>query len=54
VLLLDDVFSELDLDRAGSLAKSLPGATQTIVTSARSEDMPVTGRVWSVGDGDLR
>ena len=54
VLLLDDVFSELDLDRAGSLAKSLPGATQTIVTSARSEDMPVTGRVWSVGDGDVR
>jgi DNA replication and repair protein RecF len=51
VLLLDDVFSELDPDRAAALAKSLPSATQTLITSARPEDVPITGTVWSVGDG---
>jgi DNA replication and repair protein RecF len=49
VLLLDDVFSELDPDRAAALAKSLPEDTQTLITSARREDLPVTGRIWNVG-----
>jgi DNA replication and repair protein RecF len=49
VLLLDDVFSELDPDRAEALAKSLPEDTQTLITSARREDLPVTGRIWNVG-----
>ncbi|HEX6945982.1 MAG TPA: DNA replication/repair protein RecF [Acidimicrobiia bacterium] len=51
VLLLDDVFSELDPDRAVELARSLPEDTQTLITSARPEDVPVRGRVWKVGEG---
>lgn len=51
VLLLDDVFSELDADRSAALAKTLPPDTQTVITSARPEDVPVEGAVWRVGDG---
>jgi DNA replication and repair protein RecF len=53
VLLLDDVFSELDPERAAALGKALPGDTQTVITSARPEDVPITGKVWSVGEGTL-
>jgi DNA replication and repair protein RecF len=51
VLLLDDVFSELDSERSAALAKTLPPDTQTMISSARPEDIPVDGRVWRVGDG---
>lgn len=51
VLLLDDVFSELDPDRAASLATVLPEDTQTMITSARPEDIPLEGTIWRVGDG---
>jgi DNA replication and repair protein RecF len=51
VLLLDDVFSELDPERAGALAKALPPDTQTLITSARPEDVPIAGSVWRVGEG---
>jgi DNA replication and repair protein RecF len=51
VLLLDDVFSELDPERAGALAKALPEDTQTMITSARPEDVPISGSVWRVGQG---
>lgn len=54
VLLLDDVFSELDPDRSRALAKALPEATQTLITSARPEDVPVEGSVWRVADGVQR
>jgi DNA replication and repair protein RecF len=53
VLLLDDVFSELDLDRATALARSLPPDTQTMITSARREDLPVPGRSWTVENGSV-
>lgn len=53
VLLLDDVFSELDPRRADDLARSLPGNTQTLITSARPEDVPVRGRSWTVGEGKV-
>lgn len=53
VLLLDDVFSELDPDRAEALAAALPGSTQTLITSARPEDVPVGGRTWSVESGTV-
>ncbi len=43
LLLLDDVFSELDIDRATALARHLPQA-QTFITTARSEEVPVHGR----------
>lgn len=53
VLLLDDVFSELDEQRAGRLAASLPAA-QTMISSARPEDVPLAGQWWSVGAGEIR
>lgn len=52
VLLLDDVFSELDEGRAERLARALPDA-QTLITSARPEDVPIRGRRWSLGNGIL-
>ncbi len=51
VLLLDDVFSELDPQRAEALAKTLPPDAQTLITSARPEDVPIDGSVWRVGEG---
>jgi DNA replication and repair protein RecF len=53
VLLLDDVFSELDEARANALARALSPGTQTMITSARPEDVPVTGTVWKVGEGTV-
>jgi DNA replication and repair protein RecF len=54
VLLLDDVFSELDPKRGTALAGALPAGTQTMITSARPEDVPVSGTVWEVGGGSVR
>lgn len=54
LLLLDDVFSELDPERARALAKALPEATQTLITSARPEEVPISGSVWRVGEGVRR
>lgn len=53
VLLLDDVFSELDAKRGSALAELLPGG-QSFVTTAREEDVPVRGRRWVVADGGIR
>ncbi|MFV1960847.1 MAG: DNA replication/repair protein RecF [Acidimicrobiia bacterium] len=53
ILLLDDVFSELDSDRASALARSLPSDTQTLITSARPEDIPISGSTWKVGGGTI-
>ncbi len=53
VLLLDDVFSELDPDRSGSLAKALPPDCQTLITSARPEDVPISGMTWNVREGSV-
>lgn len=52
LLLLDDVFSELDPDRAAALADALPH-TQTMITSADRGDVPVDGKMWRVGEGTL-
>jgi DNA replication and repair protein RecF len=54
VLLLDDVFSELDPERSKALAAALPDDTQTMITSARPEDIPISGSVWKVGVGVTR
>lgn len=51
VLLLDDVFSELDPGRAAALAEAVPSDTQTLITSARPEDVPIVGKTWTVGEG---
>lgn len=53
VLLLDDVFSELDPSRGTALAATLPNGTQTMITSARPEDVPLTGKTWNVSGGTI-
>lgn len=53
LLLLDDVFSELDPQRAQALAGALPDA-QTLITTADRADVPISGRVWQVGGGAVR
>lgn len=52
LLLLDDVFSELDEGRARRLAEALPSA-QTFISSARPEDVPIRGRRFRVKPGAL-
>ncbi len=53
VLLLDDVFSELDRERADALAGALPAA-QTFISTARFEEVPIEGHVWTVGNGSIK
>ena len=53
LLLLDDVFSELDPYRAAALAGALPVA-QTFVTTARHEEVPLGGRSWKLAHGVWR
>ena len=48
LLLLDDVFSELDPAHAGGVM-TLLDAGQVLVTSAREDEVPATGRRWNVG-----
>ena len=52
VLLLDDVFSELDPDRASRVLSLIPSG-QVFVTTAREDEVPVSGRRWSVGEGGI-
>ncbi len=54
VLLLDDVFSELDPVRSKALSDSVPDGAQTLITSARPEDVPLSGSVWRVAEGVTR
>ena len=53
ILLLDDVFSELDPARSRGVLALLPGG-QVFVTTARDDDIPVTGRRWEVAEGVIR
>jgi DNA replication and repair protein RecF len=52
ILLLDDVFSELDSERAGRVLDLMPTG-QVFVTTAREDEVPVGGRRWSVRDGKV-
>jgi DNA replication and repair protein RecF len=52
VLVLDDVFSELDVRRSARLVERLPEG-QVFVTTARREEVPLDGTVWSVGGGSV-
>ena len=36
-----------------ALAKALPEDTQTLITSARPEDVPVGGTMWRVEEGSV-
>ncbi len=53
VLILDDVFSELDRERCDALSRHLPEA-QTFISSARQEDVSLpSGRRWTMNKSGL-
>ncbi len=52
MLILDDVFSELDGARAAAVVARLP-AGQVFASTARLDDVPAAGRRWDVGGGAL-
>lgn len=52
ILLLDDVFSELDGDRARRVLSLIPSG-QVFVTTAREDEVPVAGHRWHVADGKV-
>lgn len=52
ILVLDDVFSELDRDRAEALVEWLP-ATQTFISAVEEKKTPIGGDVWRVTPGSL-
>jgi DNA replication and repair protein RecF len=56
VLVLDDVFAELDRHRRQRLAEAAIEAEQVIVTAAVEEDVPkeLAGARYSVADGEVR
>ncbi len=53
ILLLDDVFSELDPERSAALAKVLPSHGQAFISSAQRSDIPLEGRLWQLEAGKL-
>jgi DNA replication and repair protein RecF len=55
VLLLDDVFAELDASRRDRLAELLAPAEQVLITAAVADDVPAVlrGQVLSVGSGTV-
>src|SRR5690606_18020535 len=56
VLVLDDVFAELDADRRDKLARGVQDAGQTLVTCAVEEDVPAAlrGARYEVRDGAVK
>ncbi|GLZ37380.1 DNA replication/repair protein RecF [Actinokineospora sp. NBRC 105648] len=56
VLVLDDVFAELDRRRRQRLAEVAVGAEQVLVTAAVEEDVPteLAGARYAVADGEVR
>jgi DNA replication and repair protein RecF len=55
VLLLDDVFAELDSERRGALAEVAAAAEQAVVTAAVAEDVPagLSGRRVMIAGGEV-
>ncbi len=55
VLILDDVFAELDSGRRTQLAELVAGAEQVLVTAAVLDDIPeaLRGRRFEVADGEV-
>jgi DNA replication and repair protein RecF len=56
VLVLDDVFAELDRRRRARLAEVAAGAEQVLITAAVEEDVPgeLAGTRFAVADGEVR
>ena len=55
ILVLDDVFAELDIDRRAQLADLVVGAEQVLVTAAVPADVPtaLSGARFVVADGEV-
>ena len=55
ILILDDVFAELDTDRRTQLAELVAGAEQVLVTAAVAADVPdaLAGATYTVADGEV-
>jgi DNA replication and repair protein RecF len=55
ILILDDVFAELDTDRRSQLAELVAGAEQVLVTAAVAADVPdaLAGVTYTVADGEV-
>ena len=55
ILVLDDVFAELDTTRRAQLAELVAGAEPVLVTAAVAEDIPegLRGRRYAVADGKV-
>ncbi|MBO0844598.1 MAG: DNA replication/repair protein RecF [Nocardioides sp.] len=55
ILILDDVFAELDSERRGQLAELVAGAEQVLVTAAVAADVPekLAGTRYAVADGEV-
>jgi DNA replication and repair protein RecF len=56
ILILDDVFAELDSERRTQLAQLVAGAEQVLVTAAVAADVPavLAGARYAVADGQVR
>jgi DNA replication and repair protein RecF len=56
ILILDDVFAELDSERRAQLAELVAGAEQVLVTAAVAADVPekLAGTRYVVADGEVR
>jgi DNA replication and repair protein RecF len=56
ILILDDVFAELDSERRAQLAELVAGAEQVLVTAAVAADVPekLAGVRFLVADGEVR
>jgi DNA replication and repair protein RecF len=55
ILILDDVFAELDTERRAQLAELVSGAEQVLVTAAVGADVPaaLAGVRYAVGGGEV-
>ena len=55
ILILDDVFAELDVERRAQLAELVAGAEQVLVTAAVAEDVPaaLAGTRYVVAGGEV-
>jgi DNA replication and repair protein RecF len=55
ILILDDVFAELDTERRAQLAELVAGAEQVLVTAAVAADVPaaLAGARFAVGNGEV-
>ncbi len=56
ILILDDVFAELDTERRAQLAALVSDAEQVLVTAAVGADVPtaLAGVRYAVADGEVR